>query len=752
MKFKKLFWIGAAAIAAAAMVACGGGNDGPNARQQLGGLLGQLEHMTVLVTNDGAHPWGLTLSMVETEIVRLSIFDDVWILPEGREHEAARTEFNDARSDAREVWRDQNLRNGARELNDARRRLASARDAVVNAQGVNRPADRTGLLHRGGLQAAVARAEELLGDITPGGTGTNVGGGAVLPFDLFSHPDLTANPPVEMGPDNARLATGADDWTASQRIAPTGALNQPLATLVRAREVMNNAPQNINEVITQRTVDGAAYEARGVALQVQSLVMPGATPLVRIGFVAGTAAITINEGVITDRVNVGEQFLGQNPNNEFPLNVPLVGSNTRFIWAGNQGFPDSHTGITITPGATAPFNVPVNMVSFWRFVDGATGQILDPQPTMDEDGIQLRDIVPAATTIGLQVVNTDATGAAAPAQAVHVSVGESRGTHFVRLFHGFTRSSSDPNTGLSIDEQIPLRGEQWASQVLELNLAGLGAPTEMLGMSIAVNMDPAVNTAATPNPNATLTPNVPATAQPFGTWSPATALAARTITFDGGPHGLSHLAAARNATIALIAQTPAGWDPTAITWTSTGGNYIGAFTATQGGANAEHTMAVSIPYVTAPMPGGTIMLTATTGPNDGPRQLTATFTITVVPRAAGFLIGFDAAAPQTPAPLGVALHNATGSPFLQNTYTVPIAGITIPLSAIRVGGFSATEAIVWTIADSSMPATADAVVTGAAPGNTASLVISANGRHGDIVELQAAAGGITRTMRFMIQQ
>jgi hypothetical protein len=452
MKLKRIFWIGAAAFAAAAMIACGGDSGGPNQHEQLSTLWGQLQHMTVLVTEDTSHPWGFTPVQVATEIERLSVFDDVWIMPAGAANEDIRTEFNDAVFHARATMTNPEFfgRRNAPELRDARTRLQQANAAV---RGGGTPAT-PGHIDRSALRTAVANAREILG---------------FDPLNQIEEFDVFVADLDDLTPRNARNSSNADGpWGNQLRIAPSGLVAGYVARVEWAEEVMINQSRDIGWQISPAAVAGAALEMQGVVMGLRSSVWSGGQAFVKIGFAAGVDPTFPSPvaGVIRDRLRVADHFPGILPTPVRPFEFSLVAGNTRRIWQEH-----------IRPGDAPPdHDMDTDTISFWRFTY-PDGVIMEEQPRLFVEGIEL-------TWLGVDsagTVQTEAQAAAAgeavendpdqPAFAVNVRVGHARGTWHVRLFHGY--EDRNWQQGDISKRMIPFQGEEWHSQPFEISFDGI---------------------------------------------------------------------------------------------------------------------------------------------------------------------------------------------------------------------------------------------------------------------------------------
>jgi hypothetical protein len=553
MTLKRVFWIGAAAVAAAALIACGGGDGGGGAsqHQQLTSFYAEVQHITVLVENDQSHPRGFSPAEVEMEIERLSIFNDVFILPEGSENEAVRREFNDARFEAFGVMTDPVLSqlHGADEHYRARIRLQDAHAALREVEGIANP----GRINRNALRLAIDRTVALLGEVGDIAEWDpfDIRDGELAP-DAARVPDSVTAAPFEFYPDGS---DGTDHlWPDTIRLVPTGALAGVEDRLDRAIEVRDNMPVHVQQIVTQSVVDGQAQLIGGLVSTLEGLSMPGSTPFVAIGFAAGAMdhLTPINEGVITTNVDVSRYFRGIVPSAHNTMDIPLVAGHTRFIWFGMERPADAPADFVLDSDGIVDGASVLDLVSAWRFVD-AQGRILDDQPTIYREGIELvdwdHDSEPGGTarSAGLDIMNEGD-----PAEAVGLRIGHARGTYQVRLFHGYiVRGTTNAGSGGIEEIFVPFQQTHYASNILTIDLGGfpavaqpgiiLGTARDAAGLSVGSVPDLLPNAAQGLVPGAS------------GTWGGVER--ARTITFNnnGAPE------AARIALEAIMPEDmPAG--------------------------------------------------------------------------------------------------------------------------------------------------------------------------------------------------
>jgi hypothetical protein len=762
---KGILWIGAAAIAAVALIACGGGDSGPNNRQELGGLYGELEHMTVLVNNDTTHPRGYAQEDARVEIERLRLFSDVWILPEGAVAEAARDEFYAALTEAHMVLTDVTLRAGAREHRDARNRLRDARDGVQNMP----QATNAGTVVRGSLQAAIARALPLVGQITnitcadpndcdpfsndpddmcdahafgfnPDWTDDSFRTdvwlssvfmrGNVAPFDPFVEPAPAAGPAthfIARGTGGAPGGTMPDGpWIVNSRVAPTEIFTGAFSALAGAISIRDNRPAHVNEVLLQATVDGMAEHIGGLVRTLESLVISGSVPFVRIGFPAGADAPAGQgigmQGVVTSRIRAMDHFPGANPSDIGTMAIPLVASHTRFIHYGDQ--------------FRRPQGMPAaaNVTHAWRFVD-ANGTILAPQPTLTNGGIVLGGHQPAPAA--------GAPAAENAAIAVDVIVGSARDARYVRLFHGWTEVAVNA-AGAQYNRFVPFQGDNWHSNVFEIDL-NFDAPAVGV-VHIAVDGRPTDGVIVGPPVD---------TAGQFATWTGTGN--SRQVAFTGGEMGNVNTG---DATIELnLVGLPAHFLPANTVWTFSG--FLGFVHPGSGTGNPlEHdgvnTVTLTIPFITAPTQGGVINITASN--TTGGQTLSATFSVTVVQRPAGFYVTHDQGA--NPVATIVRVDNTmTGGDV-----------VTVEFEVERVGGFATN--ITWstpglTAAQRTALGISLTPLSTTAAGGDGTVTLSL-GREADatanppitematpagtLITVRATAGGVARDFQFLVYE
>lgn len=366
MKLKKLFWAGVAAAAAFAM-ACGGGDSGgANSRERLGGLYGEVENWTVLVTADTGHASFDPVDdrdQIDSEIERLAVFTDTFVLPAGSER--ARSEFNAAVVYAHMVLTTPLGGVVVADFNEAYNRLDAARLEVERLAG-STDGRRGGPVDRGRLHASINAAIAQIGVWSLEEVLDNDGDslnppefvltwdstarfrGDTVPFDPFT-PELadSAGSPVRADDDHDHpgIADPSDNtadgaWRTGSFWAPFSAIEELIVLLAAAEDVRNNVGFDVNQVNSIGEVSGAV---NGMAMAIEGMMMRLATlrnpdvPFVAIGYI-----VEDDETIITNQLILASD---DDPTDS----IDLQASNTRFILAQHtrpRGVPASAGDVT----------------------------------------------------------------------------------------------------------------------------------------------------------------------------------------------------------------------------------------------------------------------------------------------------------------------------------------------------------------------------------------------------------------------